>query len=154
MGFVRCLDDTNKEKGIVVKEMIKKVREDRSGFTLAELLIVVAIIAVLVAVAIPVFTGAINNANTAVAKGDIRSVKAEAVSFHLLNGASTSATKYSATVDTEGNVSALTPNASGDVTTVDDIKDKVGKESVTVVVEVTARDLTPTTGGGTSGDTD
>ena len=39
-----------------MKEMMKKVRERREGFTMAELLIVVAIIAVLVAIAIPVFT--------------------------------------------------------------------------------------------------
>ncbi|MEG1167376.1 MAG: prepilin-type N-terminal cleavage/methylation domain-containing protein, partial [Gordonibacter sp.] len=41
---------------MVMKEMIKRVREEKGGFTLAELLIVVAIILVLVAIAIPVFT--------------------------------------------------------------------------------------------------
>lgn len=131
-----------------MREMIKKVREDRGGFTLAELLIVVAIIAVLVAVAVPVFTGAMGNANEAVAKADIHAVKSEAVSYHLLNGTGTTTTKYSATVDTQGNVSALTPNATGDVTTVEDIKEDIGKNPVTVVVEVTADDLTPPAGGG------
>lgn len=37
--------------------MIQRMREEKGGFTLAELLIVVAIVAVLVAIAIPVFTG-------------------------------------------------------------------------------------------------
>ncbi|MEG2851211.1 MAG: prepilin-type N-terminal cleavage/methylation domain-containing protein, partial [Raoultibacter sp.] len=46
-----------------MNEMIKKVRGDKKGFTLAELLIVVAIILVLVAIAIPVFTGAMDSAN-------------------------------------------------------------------------------------------
>ena len=41
--------------------MIKRIREEKGGFTLAELLIVVAIILVLVAVAVPVFTGVTYN---------------------------------------------------------------------------------------------
>ena len=36
--------------------MFKKAKENKKGFTLAELLIVVAIIAVLVAISIPIFT--------------------------------------------------------------------------------------------------
>ena len=40
-----------------MKQMIQRMREEKGGFTLAELLIVVAIVAVLVAIAIPVFTG-------------------------------------------------------------------------------------------------
>ena len=38
-----------------MKEMIKKMREERGGFTLAELLVVVAIVAVLVAIAVPLY---------------------------------------------------------------------------------------------------
>lgn len=36
--------------------MLKKIKENKKGFTLAELLIVVAIIAVLVAISIPIFS--------------------------------------------------------------------------------------------------
>lgn len=61
-----------------MKEMIKRVREERGGFTLAELLIVVAIILVLVAIAVPVFSSALNNANNAVERAQIRSVTAAA----------------------------------------------------------------------------
>lgn len=40
-----------------MKGLIKKVRENKKGFTLAELLVVVAIVGILVAISIPVFTG-------------------------------------------------------------------------------------------------
>ena len=39
-----------------MKGLIKKVRENKKGFTLAELLVVVAIVGILVAISIPVFT--------------------------------------------------------------------------------------------------
>lgn len=135
-----------------MKEMIQRVREERGGFTLAELLIVVAIIAVLVALAIPVFTGAMDKANLAVAQGDIRSVKAEAVTYHLLNSPSTTTdTYYEAKIDTEGNVTAFGPSTATKETEAKDLKDKVGKEEVTVVVKVSNKDLTPTAGSGTQG---
>ncbi len=50
------------------------------GFTLAELLIVVAIIAILVAIAAPLFAGELNNAKEAVREANIRAVKSIAVS--------------------------------------------------------------------------
>lgn len=66
-----------------MKEMIKRVREEKGGFTLAELLVVVAIIAVLVAIAIPVFTGSLNKANAATDEANIRSGYAQAQTFCL-----------------------------------------------------------------------
>ena len=91
-----------------MKEMIKKIKEERGGFTLAELLVVVAIVAVLVAIAVPVFTGALGNADKAVQDADIRSVKAVA-STQILSSKDTDITtatqwKAEATVDKEGNV--------------------------------------------------
>ena len=50
----------------------------KQGFTLAELLIVVAIIAILVAVAIPVFTAQLEKARYATSLANIRSALAEA----------------------------------------------------------------------------
>lgn len=126
MGFVRCLDDTNKEKGIVVKEMIKKVREDRSGFTLAELLIVVAIILVLVAVAVPVFTGAMDSANRSVGYSAGHAVKSEASAKYLLDNSvadKTVAVTYYATVDKNGNVTNVTTTVDADATPVDNLTD-------------------------------
>ena len=40
-GYFRCPNGSDKEKGTDMKEMIKKMREERGGFTLAELLVVV-----------------------------------------------------------------------------------------------------------------
>lgn len=51
---------------------------DKKGFTLAELLIVVAIIAVLVAIAIPVFTTQLEKAKEATDLANIRAAYAEA----------------------------------------------------------------------------
>ena len=64
--------------------MIKRVREDRGGFTLAELLIVVAIVAVLVAIAVPVFTGSLKSAEEAVDTANQRSVMSEALATYQL----------------------------------------------------------------------
>ncbi len=68
-----------------------KLRE-RKGFTLAELLIVVAIIAVLVAVAIPVFTSQLEKSREATDLANVRSAYAEVVSGYLLEPASKSVT--------------------------------------------------------------
>ena len=69
-----------------MKEMIKKVREDRKGFTLMELLIVVAIIAVLVAILIPVFNSSLVKAKEAADVANLRSAYAEAQIAILTDG--------------------------------------------------------------------
>ena len=60
-----------------------KKRVNKKGFTLAELLIVVAIIAVLVAVAIPVFTAQLEKARRATDVANLRSLYAEASAARL-----------------------------------------------------------------------
>lgn len=52
---------------------------NKKGFTLAEMLIVVAIIAILVAIAIPIFMNSLAKAENAAAQANIRSVKAAAI---------------------------------------------------------------------------
>ena len=69
-----------------MKEMIKKMREERGGFTLAELLVVVAIVAVLVAIAVPLFSSSLSSAEDAVKKANERSVKAEVTTGYLADG--------------------------------------------------------------------
>jgi len=69
---------------------MKKIKENK-GFTIAELLIVVAIIAVLVAIAIPTFTSALNKARHETVTANVRSKYAEHVADYLDNNASTAA---------------------------------------------------------------
>lgn len=60
----------------------KKMR-NKKGFTLAELLIVVAIIAVLVAVSVPIFSSKLEKAREATDVANMRAAKAAAVSLCL-----------------------------------------------------------------------
>ena len=60
-----------------------KKMNNRKGFTLAELLIVVAIIAVLVAVAIPVFTNQLEKSREATDIANVRSAYAVLVTNYL-----------------------------------------------------------------------
>lgn len=64
--------------------MLKKIKLNKKGFTLAELLIVIAVIAVLVAIAIPAFTGALDSANKAADEANIRAAFAEFQTTMLL----------------------------------------------------------------------
>ncbi len=66
-------------------------KNNKKGFTLAELLIVVAIIAVLVAIAIPVFTTQLEKSREATDLANIRSAYAELMSDYLVNGNAASA---------------------------------------------------------------
>ena len=59
--------------------MFKKAKENKKGFTLAELLIVVAIIAVLVAISIPIFTNQLEKARQSTDAANLRAAYAEAV---------------------------------------------------------------------------
>ena len=65
------------------------MRNNKKGFTLAELLIVVAIIAVLVAIAIPIFTAQLEKARDATDEANIRAAYAE-LSAALLTNTKTS----------------------------------------------------------------
>ena len=74
------------------------MKKNNKGFTLAELLIVVAIIAVLVAIAIPVFTTQLEKSRDSVTASNIRAAYAEAASKYLTDG-SESTTDESVTID-------------------------------------------------------
>ena len=66
-----------------MKGLIKKVRENKKGFTLAELLVVVAIVGILVAISIPVFTAQLSKARKATNQANLRAAKAAAVAEYL-----------------------------------------------------------------------
>lgn len=61
----------------MLNKAIKKAKENKKGFTLAELLIVVAIIAVLVAISIPIFTSQLEKARESTDEANIRSIYAQ-----------------------------------------------------------------------------
>lgn len=61
-------------------------KRNKKGFTLAELLIVVAIIAVLVAIAIPTFTAQLEKSREGVDAANIRSAYAEVVAARMGSG--------------------------------------------------------------------
>ena len=60
----------------------------RKGFTLAELLIVTAIIAVLVAISIPIFSSQLEKSRVATDQANVRSAKAAAAAEYMSNGES------------------------------------------------------------------
>lgn len=69
-----------------MNRMSKKL--NKKGFTLAELLIVVAIIAVLVAVSVPIFSSKLEKAREATDVANMRAAKAAAAAMYLGDGAS------------------------------------------------------------------
>jgi type IV pilus assembly protein PilA len=60
-------------------------KNNKKGFTLAELLIVVAIIGILVAVSIPIFTAQLNKAKMATDEANARSIYAQLVADYMDN---------------------------------------------------------------------
>ena len=64
----------------------REKNKNREGFTLAELLVVVAIIAILVAVSIPIFTGKLEEARQNTDLANERAAKAAAIADYLQSG--------------------------------------------------------------------
>ena len=98
--------------------MFKKVKENKKGFTLAELLIVVAIIAVLVAISIPIFTAQLEKSRESVDLANLRAAYAEVSADLLTNDASTKDIEVKATQtqtgwqgSNQGEVAKLTVSA-------------------------------------------
>ena len=72
-------------------------KNNKKGFTLAELLIVVAIIGVLVAISIPIFTSQLRKARLATNQANARAAYAAAVSAYLTDDNVTGGTYYTGT---------------------------------------------------------
>lgn len=104
---------------------MKKIRTNKKGFTLAELLIVVAIIGVLVAISIPIFTSQLEKAREATDVANMRAAKAEASADYL-----------SADLDT----SVWTINGTSAVAYYDAASGKMAKEKPTAYGKGTTAD--------------
>jgi type IV pilus assembly protein PilA len=75
----------------VLKQMLRKRHEDEKGFTLIELMVVVLIIAILIAIAIPTFLGARKKAQDRAAQSNLRNALTAEKTFY------TDAQTYTAT---------------------------------------------------------
>ena len=115
------------------KEMIQKLRS-KKGFTLMEMLIVVAIIAILIAIAIPTFASQLEKANQATDAANIRAAYAEAV-VKALDAAGGEATVVTESPMKSKDFSKLDQNSTIGGTKLSDIsKTKGNYETVKVVL--------------------
>ena len=126
-----------------MKKIMKKL--NKKGFTLAELLIVVAIIAVLVAISIPIFSSQMEKARDAVSIANIRAAYAEAMTVALTEdtNASSSSTAYTITptTNTDGTMKVVA------VVTLKQTKDGWQNTAIKEIGGVDVSAMTPTAGG-------
>lgn len=97
--------------------MFKKL--NKKGFTLAELLVVVAIIGVLVAISIPVFTSQLEKSRDAVTLSNIRAAYAQAQTSYLTQDTTSTDAKYTAGADGKATVVVKNVEAKGQSGTID-----------------------------------
>ncbi len=84
------------------------MKKNKKGFTLAELLIVVAIIAVLVAIAIPVLNNSLEKSRQAADAANIRAAYAQAVTNMMVSNADRGFARTQATMKTDRPFDLLT----------------------------------------------
>ena len=107
-------------------------KTNKKGFTLAELLVVVAIIAVLVAISIPIFTSQLEKSRDAADAANLRAAYAEATTKALESEADVTSPAVEITGNTEG-FGASIKDIAGVSTTTDSVLSKAKKgDKITV----------------------
>ena len=113
------------------------MKMNKKGFTLIEMLVVIAIIAVLVAIVIPTVTSATDKAEAAAIAANLRSAKAEIVTA-MLSGDTEDNAHWTFTVDADGDVTAVAAAADYDLPFEDADKFAVTVEGTDVTVTLIA----------------
>lgn len=113
--FKNVQPSLNGEGGEKMKYLLKKIK-NKKGFTLMEMLIVVAIIVILVAVSVPVFSSQLNKAKEATDDANFRSAKSAAVAAYYVSDTEYKAgTTYYFDAD-QGTITTTKPTAYGQST--------------------------------------
>lgn len=128
-----------------LKQKLSKKLKKSGGFTLIEMLIVVAIIAILVAVSIPLVSSSLEKARTATDQANERAAKSAAMIQYLTDGESD--TKYYFYNAENGTVkeveSSATSSKPGDIDAYGQCSDhKGGVVLVEITADTTTKDLT------------
>lgn len=71
----------------VVANILKKHSNDRRGFTIVELLIVIVVIGILAAITIVAFNGVQNRANDTAIQSDLKNLSKQIQQYYILNNA-------------------------------------------------------------------
>jgi prepilin-type N-terminal cleavage/methylation domain-containing protein len=120
-----------------LEEKNMKKLNKKKGFTLAELLVVVAIIAVLVAISIPIFTSQLGKAKKETNNANLRAAKGAAVSEYLSTAEDTTETVTYSYDITEGTIK--TASTSGAAVTIgDNVASNALYKTITVEVSGTS----------------
>lgn len=138
-----------------MKSLLKKARENKKGFTLAELLVVVAIVGILVAISIPVFTAQLGKARRATNQANLRAAKAAAVAEYLTSDDTQGADKFYKYNISAGNIESTDTKQiltdPQEITSLDDKAISSSKVYTDIVVEVTSTATAGIAEGTTSG---
>ncbi|MCQ2516118.1 MAG: prepilin-type N-terminal cleavage/methylation domain-containing protein [Saccharofermentans sp.] len=117
---------------------MKKINRNKKGFTLAELLVVVAIIGVLVGVSIPIFTSQLAKSRQATNMANLRAAKAAAISEYMTNSRTGD---YTYTYDVEqGTVTGVEGGRAGSITAIDETVDST-QVYATITVHITGEGI-------------